>query len=213
MPEIEIRKPSRFCEVFLSNYLAGGLGRMQKRDIDVLVMHLLIADGRYQFPNDIFRAARELSLTEARVRNLYQEVQLRYQQLPEQDAKAALVQLIEKRAFELKGKRLVFVVRDPMLGQWFQEWVASVDGFTDSSFNPNLVSVHHQVFLKVLDNIAVDQVPEFEDELSQFNEAGGRKATLKLFVDEFVKSAGNESGKLGVRALATVLAGLLGVTV
>lgn len=213
MPDIEIQKPASFCKFFLENYLAGGLGRMQKRDIDVLIMHLLIADGRYQFPKDIFKAARELSLTETRVRNLYQEVQLRYQQLPEKEAKESLVELVEKRAFELKKDRLVFIVRDPMLGQWFQEWVASVDGFTDSSFNPNLVSVHHKVFLDVLDKIAVGQFPEFEEELSKFNEAGGRKATLKLFVDEFVKSAGNEAGKMSTKALTTVLKGILGVAI
>ncbi len=184
---------------------------MQKRDIDVLVMHLLMVDGRYQLPRDIYKAARELSLTETRVRNLYQEVQLRYQQLPETEAKAAFVELVRKRSFELKGNRLVFVVRDPMLGQWFQEWVASVDGFTDSSFNPNLVSVNSKVLLDVLDHIAIAEFPEFEEELEAFNEAGGRKPTLRLFVEEFVKSAGNEAGKLSARALATLLAGFLGI--
>lgn len=212
MPNIEIRRPSNFCNTFLEHYLGGGLGRMQKRDIDVLVMHLLIADGRYQFPKDTFKAARELSLTEARIRNLYQEVQLRYQQLPEDEAKSAFVDLIKKKAYELKGSRLVFVVRDPMLGQWFQEWVADVDGFTDSSFNPNLVTVHKKVLVDVLDNIAVDEIPEFDDELDQFNEAGSRKSKLQLFVDEFVKSAGNKGGELSVKALAKVLAALLGVS-
>lgn len=123
MPNVEIRRPSNFCNTFLEHYLAGGLGRMQKRDIDVLVMHLLISDGRYQFPRDTFKAARELSLTETKIRNLYQEVQLRYQQLPEEEAKALLVELINKKAYEIKGERIVFIVRDPMLGQWFQEWV------------------------------------------------------------------------------------------
>lgn len=211
MPDIEIHRPTAFCEAFLENYLAGGLGRMQKRDIDILILHLLIKDGRYKFPRDIFKAARELSLTETRLLNLYQEVQLRYQQLLEQDAKAELVKLVRSKAFEIKGNRLVFVVRDPMLGQWFQEWVASVDGFTDSSFNPNLVSIHQKVFLAVLDKIAVNELPEFEGELKQFNEAGGRKGTLRLFVEEFVKAAGNETGKLSVGALATILGGLLGV--
>lgn len=211
MTNITIRRPANFCEEFLSNYLAGGLGKMQKRDIDVLVMHLLISDGRYKFPKDLYKAARELSLTEARVRNLYQEVQLRYQQLPEEDAKAAFVDLINKRSFELKGNRLVFVVRDPMLGQWFQEWVARVDGFTDSSFNSNLVSVNKEVLLDVLDNIAANEFPEFENELDAFNEAGGRKATLELFIDELVKAAGKKAGALGATLLAKVLAGFFGI--
>ena len=78
--------------------------------MDIFLLHLLIQDGQYSFPKDIFKAARELKLTESRVRNLYQEVQLRYQQLEEEQAKSALVELIEKGAFELKRKRFVFIV-------------------------------------------------------------------------------------------------------
>ena len=95
-----------------------------------------------------------------------------------------------------------------MLGQWFQEWVVDVDGFTDSSFNPNLVSVNKEVLRNVLDNIAVDEIPGFEADLEAFNEAGNRKAKLELFVEELVKSAGKEAGAPGVRLLAKVLAGL-----
>lgn len=211
MPNIEIQNPSKFSEIFLKNYLTGGFGRMQKRDIDILVMHLLITDKRYQFPRDIFKAARELGLTNTKIQNLYQEVQLRYQQLSEQEAKNAFVELIRKDAFELNGSRLVFVVRDPMLAQWFQEWVASVDGFTDSSFNRNVISIDRKVLLNVLDQIAVEEIPEFDDELTRFNKASGRKSKLSLFIDELVKAAGNKAGELSVQALATVLAGLLNV--
>lgn len=212
MANIEIDRPPKFCEEFLKHYLGAGLGRMQKRDIDVLVMHLLISDGRYKFPRDTFKAARELSITETKVRNLYQEVQLRYQQLPEEEAKASLVELINKKAFEIKGERIVFIVRDPMLGQWFQEWVADVDGFTDSSFNPNLVTVHKKVLVDVLDKIAVSQIPTLNKDFEQFNKTDGRKSKLRLFVDELIKSAGKEAGKLTTKALAKILAGILGVT-
>ena len=195
----------------MEEYLAGGLGRMQKRDIDILMLHLLIQDGQYKFPDEIFKAARELKLTETRVRNLYQEVQLRYQQLEEKEAKAALVKLIEKGSFEFNGSRFVFIVRDPMLGQYFQEWVASVDGFTDSSFNSNLVSIDKDVFLKVLKKISVQQFGEFPAEAGNFNEPNNRPGVLKLFVEEFAKSAGQEAGKMSVHAIAAALGVILGV--
>lgn len=213
MSSLKIQNQSKFCEAFLKNFLAAGFGRMQKRDIDVLVMYLLVADDRYRFPEDFFKAARELGLTEAKVRNLYQEVQLRYHQLPEEEAKRAFVELIRKGAFELKGDRLLFIVRDPMLSQWFQEWVARVDGFTDSSFNLNLISIKKDVLLKLIEDIAVDVIPEFKNDLEQFNKPDGRKSRISLFIDEFIKSAGKEAGSLSVKALATVLAGLLGVAV
>ena len=208
---MQINNSRKFCADLMEEYLAGGLGRMQKRDIDILMLHLLIQDGQYKFPDEIFKAARELKLTETRVRNLYQEVQLRYQQLEEEGAKAALVKLIEKGSFEFRGNNFVFIVRDPMLGQYFQEWVASVDGFTDSSFNPNLVSINKDVFLKVLKKISVQQFGEFPAEARNFNEPNNRPGVLKLFVEEFAKSAGQEAGKMSVRAIAAALGVILGV--
>jgi hypothetical protein len=211
MPNLKIKDSKEFCSSLLVEFLAGGLGRMQKRDIDILVLHLLIRDGQYSFPRDIFKAARELKLTETRIRNLYQEVQLRYQPLGEDQAKAALVELIKNGAFELKGKRFVFVVRNPMLGQYFQEWVASVNGFTDSSFNPNLVSISKDVFSKVLDKISIKEIGNFPDEVESFNEQSNRPGVLKLFIEEFAKSAGSEAGKMSVKALAIALGVILGV--
>jgi len=211
MPNLQIKKPKKFCGDLLGEYLAGGLGRMQKRDIDILMLHLLMQDGQYSFPRDIFKAARELKLTETKVRNLYQEVQLRYQHLEEAQAKAVLVELIEKKAFELKGERFVFVVRNPMLGQYFQEWVASVDGFTDSSFNSNLVSINKDVFQKVLDKISVREFSEFPEEADNFNQPKNRPGVLRLFIKEFAKSAGSEAGKMSVKGLAAALGVILGV--
>lgn len=67
-----------FANMFLSEYLKKGLGSLNKREVGVLVFYLLIKDGRYQMPRDIFKACRELKLSEARVRNLYQDVQFKY---------------------------------------------------------------------------------------------------------------------------------------
>ena len=211
MTKHKIADAEFFASEFLSYYLAAGMGRMQKRDIDVLVLYLLIADGQYSFPGDIFKAARDLKLTEARVRNLYQEVQLRYMQMSEEQAKEALADLVEKKAFEIKGDRIVFIVCNPMLGQWFQEWVATVEGFTDTSFNRNLVNIDQAVFLKVLRAISVDDVPKMAGDFRVFNRAKSREEKIGLFVEEFIKGAGNDLGGLTTSGLATVLRYLLGV--
>ena len=100
-----------------------------------------------------------------------------------------------------------------MLGQWFQEWVATVEGFTDTSFNRNLVSLDQDVFLKVLRAIAVEEVPTLEDEFRAFNKAKSREQKIDLFVQEFIKGAGNGVGGLATSGLARVLRYLLGVPV
>lgn len=43
------------------------------------MLHLLLAEGRSDLPEDIYCACRELKLTEARLRNLYEAVQVKRQ--------------------------------------------------------------------------------------------------------------------------------------
>lgn len=157
------------------------------------------------------RNSRDFDTPIGLVRNLYQEVQLRYQQVPEEKAKEQFVDLIRKQSFEKKGKRIVFVVRDPMLAQYFQDWVAQVDGFTDTSFNPNLVSIHIDILVKVLDKISVAEIGEFPEEADILNDAESRPALLRLFGEELMKSAGNEAGKMSIRGLVAGISMLLGV--
>lgn len=211
MANIKIKNPEKFCNLFIAEYLTGGLGRLQKRDAEILVLHLLIEDGRYDLPKDIFQACRDLRLTEARIRNLYQEVQLRYKQLSLEEAKEKFVEIFKKKAYKISGDRITFTVRDPMLGQFFEEWVAKADGFTDSSFNKNLVTVDKEVLSKVIGQLATKEIGEFPEEAAVLNEAKSKPGLFRLFAEEFVKSAGKESGKLTAQGAAAAIAIILGL--
>lgn len=48
------------------------------------------------------------------------------------------VSLMETLRFEVSAARYTFIVRDPLLRQFFEEWVPRVNGFSHSSFNSNL---------------------------------------------------------------------------
>ena len=209
---MKLNNPENFAESFLTHYLANGLGGLAKRDTEVLVLHLLLADGRYDLPTDIYRACRELKLTEARLRSLYEAVQLKHQQYTYEEVKERLVQIVASGSIETRGEKLVFIIRDPLLRQHFEEWVASQQGFTDSSFNKNLVVVSRETFTAVLDHLAVDDVdtitallpPDLTETPDQ-----DRSSLIQLFVDEFAKSAGKQAGSLSVQTLATGLRALL----
>jgi len=201
-----IKDTGNFAESFLKIFVENGFGALGKRDIDVLVFHLLIQDGMYEFPKDIFRACRELRLTEARVRNLYRAAQLRYSLYDEDEAKTRFVEVIQKGQFELQSGKLVFIVRDPLLRQYFEEWVAACDCFTDTSFNKNLVVMSVDGFKKVVESLTVVDFAEIKGQfpvgLESFSAAKTRKGLFRLFTEEFVKGAGNEAGALTVRTLA-----------
>jgi hypothetical protein len=209
----KIKKTTEFCNEFVNEYLAGGLGRLQKRDVDILVLHLLLKDKRYVFPDDMFKACRDLRLTETRIRNLYQEVQLRYNQLEDNDARLMFVHIIKTNSYKISGSRVTFIVRDPMMGQFFEEWVAAENGFTDSSFNKNLVTIEKSVLEKVIARLAVSNIGTFPEEAEILNDVPNRKTLFRIFAEEFMKSAGSEAGALTAKGAAAALALMLGVAV
>lgn len=209
MIDIKVSNPELFCENLIGVYLKDGLGSLTKREVDTLILYLLIKDGVYEFPADIYKACREFKLSETRVRSLYQEVQFKYMQYDETTAKHKFIELVERGLIEQKGKHLTFIVREPLLRQYFEEWVAAQDGFTDSSFNKNLVTVSFETFKKVLQDL-VDV--DFEaikdklvDELEPLNKAQDKESLLELFVREFFKSASKEAGAISIQGLAVAL--------
>lgn len=157
MDNLKIEDPGKFCETFLAEYCKNGLGvGFTKRDLDVLVFYLLLKDGRYNMPADVYKVCRDLKLSETKVRNLYQDVQLRYNQYDKNIAKERFITIVESGAIELKDNKLTFTIREPLLRQYFEEWVAEVNGFTDSSFNRNLVTVSKKTFSMILDTIFIE---------------------------------------------------------
>lgn len=164
MDKLKIKNSGKFCEIFFAEYCKNGLGvGFTKRDIDVLVFYLLLKDGIYNMPADIYKVCRDLKLSETKVRNLYQDVQLRYNQYDKDIAKERFITIVESGAIELKDNKLTFTIREPLLRQYFEEWVAEVNGFTDSSFNRNLVTVSKKTFSMILDSIFIKSKYDIAD--------------------------------------------------
>jgi hypothetical protein len=210
---MNLNNPENFATQFIGEYFQSDFGSLSKRDIEILVFHLLLKDGRYDLPKDMFKACRELKLTETKVRNLYQSAQLKYALYDEDEAKARFIELVGEGLIERKGDKLVFIVRDPLLRQYFEEWVAEQGGFTDSSFNKNLVTVHRQTLEAILGFLAIGDIEQIQNhfvgETDLFAQATDRPGLIRLFTEEFFKSAGKEAGALSVKALGMGLKILL----
>lgn len=176
---------------------------------------LLLQDKRYTLPEDIFKACREIKLSETKVCRLYQDAQLRYMQYDEEEAKEKFVAVVESGAFEKKEKKLTFTIREPLLRQYFEKWVAEENGFTDTSFNKNLVTLSIDTFYRVLDSLANSDLPidtikhqldeEGYVENDESRDTNSREGLLGLFLEEFAKSAGREAGALSISTIGKVL--------
>ncbi len=216
MSNIPLQDPAIFSKTFLDEYCKNGLGSgFSKRDMDVLVFFLLLQDKRYTLPEDIFKACRELKLSERKVRRLYQDAQLRYMQYDEEEAKKKFVAVVESGAIEKKGEKLTFTIREPLLRQYFEEWASKEKGFTDTSFNKNLVTLSVDTFYRVLHYLANSDLPidtikhqldeEGYVENDESRDTNSREGLLRLFLEEFAKSAGREVGALSINAVGRVL--------
>ena len=91
----------------------------------------------------------------------------------------------------------------------------TVSGFTDTSFNKNLVTLSIDTFYRVLDYLANPDLPidiikhqldeEGYVENDELRDTNSGKGLLGLFLEEFVKSAGKEAGALSISAVGRVL--------
>lgn len=209
---MDLRHPNEFSRDFLAHYLSRGMGSLSKRDIDILVLYLLIEQGVYEFPGDFFKASKQLKISEPKLRNLFQEVQLRYKQYDEEEAKRMFIDIVRTEFFEKSGSRITFVVHDPLLRQYFEEWVSRAHGFTDTSFNKNLFSISPKVLQRVLEHLCHHSYEDLVDLMANLpmvkDSIQGEKTLtgfLGNFVNEFFKAAGREAGTLSVSTLVEVL--------
>jgi hypothetical protein len=65
---LNLNKPSQFAELFLSKFLENGFGALSKRELEIYVMHFLLADGQFvnaQGKMDFYEMSPALGMTEA----------------------------------------------------------------------------------------------------------------------------------------------------
>ena len=215
MNTIKIKNPEKFCRKLEEYYLNASFGTLPKREIELLFLHLLEIDGQFAFPADLHKACRVLKTGESRLRGMVRDAQLRYNLYDEEKAKKKFVDLVNNGRFEKKGNKFTFIVRDSLLRLYFEEWVAGVNGFTDSSFNKDLVIVSDSLLIDIITKIKKEDIEinklieKLPAQITQNKEVKTWNEILKNFIDEFGKSAGKEAGALSIKAIATGLKYLL----
>jgi len=193
-----------------------------------------------------FQISRDLKISERRVRNLYQDVQLRYSLYSREEAIERLVKIIEDQRFEVEtvnGRRkYIFQIREPLLRQYFEEWVDIVKGIADTSFSPTIVIISREVFLNVL-NVLTPDAHELIENIKIYNEdpdtrdieldldietceddsrveqdkpaekETAKKCLLDQFLEKYIDTIAEESAKASLNLAATGLRVLLGLAV
>lgn len=141
-----------FAEGFLNRFLAYGFGTLPKREIEILIFHLLYHRSHLFSDLSNYDIANQLKISESRVKSFKAEASLKYQQVEHLVALEEIARLFfefHKTHPVLEGDMIQFVLEDPVLKREFEHAVKNLGYFVDYSFNKEIVKVRTEVFLEI----------------------------------------------------------------
>lgn len=191
-----------FKSEFLQHYLAVGMGALNKKDMDALVMHLLdkYGDGKtgplYKYPNQEVSAL--LKAPVAKVKQLRYEAGLKYGGRVEDQAKARLLVALSRAVFEVESKRICLLIEDALAKNWLQGQLKNNGLIFDHSFNTEIVKVDPKGLFAVLgqffDDKDTDRFKLAFERLEKEKKDGELRAEFSKLAKDFAIDAAKKAG-------------------
>jgi len=185
-----IKDTKGFVSDFLQEYLSDGIGAKTKREIDILVMNLLM-----NYAGLADKSNQELSILlqapESKIKSLRYEARLKYP--PDADyVKREFLYILLRSQFDFARGKMVFAIEDEFLRHAIQGQLKSKGMFADSSFNTEIVRIDRNSLETVIGELYGDETAKaFHDGFSEMeDQAEGveigtsfKEAVLKFVVD------------------------------
>lgn len=205
-----------FGRRFLETYLQGGFGTLPKREIDLLVLRLLLdcrtgerADGE---PSqiDAFEWARDLRTTRTRVRSMLDELSFR-QPLSAADTKEKLKSILIRQTPRGDASEVRIQIEDAFLRAYARRIVQEDLGVVDTSFDRTIINLEGPKYLSLVAAVADEQAfNELQRTLIASKPRSvpiGDKGLFRTFLQKMIEGAGAETGRLAVKLGAGLLLG------
>jgi hypothetical protein len=161
-----IKKTKEFVKEFLSEYLADGIGAKTKREIDILIMNLLMKYAGYADKSN-----QELSILlqapEAKIKSLRYEARLKYPPAPDY-VTIEFLYILTKSQFDFQKGKIIFAIEDDFLRHAIQGQLKAKGMFADTSFNTEIVKIDKNSLEAVIGELYGKEIAD--DFRSGFNE-------------------------------------------
>ena len=144
-----------FAEKFLERYLDNGFGSMSKRDIDVLVFHLL-AGSEDILGMSNYHVGNTLRISETRVKSLKLEASLKYAQPNHKEVIAGIVQALieEMKKPEFQDGYVELGLEDPVQKRELEEAIKRIGHHVEYGINREVLKMKPLGLLEiVMDNV------------------------------------------------------------
>jgi len=185
-----IKDTKGFVSDFLQEYLSDGIGAKTKREIDILVMNLLM-----NYAGLADKSNQELSILlqapESKIKSLRYEARLKYPPDADYVKREFLYILLRSQPDFARGK-IIFAIEDEFLRHAIQGQLKSKGMFADSSFNTEIVRIDRNSLEIVIGELYDEATAKaFHDGFSEMEDqaegvdigASFREALFKFVVD------------------------------
>ena len=199
----DFNKKAQFTEEFLKEYINKGFGTISKKEIDLLVFHLLseLAD-LDKISN--YNLALKLKLTPTKIKNLRFERRLKYCQLTEEQIKYTFIESLKKSAIKVNktSSWLILSIEDSFVREAIKAILKDLAQLSDSSFNSELITLDFDAFASLMDRFYEEEIKNNTSELKEiidyFKSETSNKAekiSFKSLFREFANGAANKTGE------------------
>lgn len=202
-----------FGKTFLEKYLANGFGTLPKREIDVLVFHLISEAAEIKGKSN-YEVANKLKVTESKIKSLKLEASLKHNQPKHKDIiKEIVTQLTnEIKKLEFADGYVTLSLEDPVYKREFEYAIKNVGYYVEYGFNNEILKIKPLQLLEVILNNIENGEQEFIKlvkahikEAEKQNEIISKALSFKQKLSKFGKELNNNSGLLGLVVQAGTL--------
>lgn len=209
---------NKFAQDFLEAYLEDGFTAMTKREIDFLVLQLLVKHKKswdWKNPPNAFELAKALKAKRTRLRSMMDELSFRAQ-IDDETAKERIRQIILERVGPksdaiFDGGSVRLQIEDGYLREFAKSLVYEDLGIVDTSFDRSIMTLSASKFLGLVGALVNEKTRgHIEAELGKYRDQlpkNEKQGIWRIFLESFVKSAGTEMGKKAVELGAMALTG------
>jgi hypothetical protein len=158
----QIRNKEVFIQRFFEDYFKYGLGSLSKKEVDILILKLILEDllDKNNQELDVFKLARDLKISVTKLRNLIKEVQIRFNQVSDDVVKRRIVYIFQTNRWKLEGNQIHISIVDPLLRERFLELIYKANSFADYSFNNEILKIDIDVFVLIISNLSGKSLDE-----------------------------------------------------
>ena len=202
-------KETSFLKELLEEFIDRGLGSLPGRETTITLVTLLLKhhpDWQGKPPQD-YELARLLRTSPRKIRNIRNEISYRTATHDDKWCTSKLAEELKKAEPLNDGQLVSFQIDDGLVRDFAQKLVRERYGLVEYGLNAAIIKITQKQFAE----LALAVMPS-DDRDYLLNEVAAcstdsKKPLLRIFLEEFSKSAGKKAGESVVRALIAAVTG------